>query len=86
MEIEIKVENYLKERFGPKTRLNDMKRLGEGVHGAAYLLKFSRPPEEHRLIMKSLFPLLWLMKYNCELSCFNGKTCEFDSEFWRSKG
>ncbi len=50
-----KVQNYLKERFGPATRLQDMERLGEGVHGAAYLLKFSTPDGEQRLIMKTLF-------------------------------
>jgi serine/threonine protein kinase len=36
VDIKIKVENYLKERFGPKTRLISMERLGEGVHGTAY--------------------------------------------------
>jgi hypothetical protein len=56
MDIEIKVENYLKERFGPETRLISMQRLGEGVHGAAYLLKFNNPQGENRLIMKALFP------------------------------
>jgi hypothetical protein len=56
MDIEVKVENYLKERFGPGARLEDMEPLGEGVHGAAYLLRFTTPQGEHRLIMKSLFP------------------------------
>ena len=56
MDIEIKVENYLKERFGPETRLISMERLGEGVHGAAYLLRFNNPQGENRLIMKALFP------------------------------
>ncbi len=56
MEIDIKVENYLKERFGPATRLKEMKPLGEGVHGAAYLLRFSTAQEEQCLIMKALFP------------------------------
>jgi len=56
MDIEIKVENYLKERFGPETRLISMQWLGEGVHGAAYLLKFKNPQGENRLIMKALFP------------------------------
>ncbi|MBW1801664.1 MAG: phosphotransferase [Deltaproteobacteria bacterium] len=56
MEIDVKVENYLKERFGKATRLKYMKRLGEGVHGAAYLLKFSTPHGEKHLIMKALFP------------------------------
>ncbi|MEJ2025560.1 MAG: phosphotransferase, partial [Deltaproteobacteria bacterium] len=60
MDIEAKVENYLKERFGPDTTLTAMEQLGEGIHGTAYLLKFrvpSRiPHEEIRLIMKTLFP------------------------------
>lgn len=55
MEIKAKVENYLKERFGPETRLIDMERLGEGVHGTAYLLKFNNLQGENRLIMKALF-------------------------------
>jgi len=32
-----------------------MERLGEGVHGTAYLLKFNSPPGQKRLIMKTLF-------------------------------
>jgi hypothetical protein len=56
MDIETKVENYLRQRFGPGTQLRDMRRLGEGVHGAAYLLSFSTLREEQRLIMKALFP------------------------------
>jgi hypothetical protein len=55
MELDIKVENYLKERFGPAAKLEEMQRLGEGVHGAAYMLRFSTPHEEQRLIMKTLF-------------------------------
>ena len=50
-----KVQNYLKERFGQATRLKDMERLGEGVHGTAYLIKFSTPNGEKRMIMKTLF-------------------------------
>ena len=56
MKLNLKVENYLKERFGPATRLKAMKPIGEGVHGAAYLLKFSAAHEEQCLIMKALFP------------------------------
>ncbi|MFZ0448241.1 MAG: phosphotransferase [Desulfatiglandaceae bacterium] len=56
MDIEIKVENYLKEHFGPETRLISMQWLGEGVHGAAYLLEFKNRQGENRLIMKTLFP------------------------------
>jgi hypothetical protein len=36
MDIEIKVENYLKERFGSKTSLISMERLGEGVQGTGH--------------------------------------------------
>ena len=56
MKINGKVEKYLKERFGSETKLKDMERLGEGVHGAAYLLRFSTLHEEQHLIMKTLFP------------------------------
>ncbi|MEJ2024395.1 MAG: phosphotransferase [Deltaproteobacteria bacterium] len=56
MDIEIKVEDYLKGRFGPETSLVSLQWLGEGVHGAAYLLKFKNPQGENRLIMKTLFP------------------------------
>lgn len=55
MDIRIKVENYLKERFGPETRLISMERLGEGVHGEAYRVRFTHPQGEERLIMKTLF-------------------------------
>jgi len=55
MDIGIKVENYLKERFGPKTRLISIERLGEGVHGEAYLVQFNHQEGEKRLIMKTLF-------------------------------
>ena len=54
--IEIKVENYLKERFGPDAHLISMERIGEGVHGGAYLLKWAKGRVETRLIVKSLFP------------------------------
>ncbi|MFO8163798.1 MAG: phosphotransferase family protein [Thermodesulfobacteriota bacterium] len=56
MNIKEKVENYLKEHFGARARLRNMERLGEGVHGAAYVLKFSTPQGEQHLIMKTLFP------------------------------
>ncbi|MFC1580451.1 phosphotransferase family protein [Thermodesulfobacteriota bacterium] len=55
MGIDEKVQNYLKERFGPATKLKYMDRLGEGVHGAAYLLKFSTSNGEQHLVMKTLF-------------------------------
>ena len=55
MELGVKVENYLKERFGQETRLISMEPLGEGVHGKAYLLRFHHLQGEGRLIMKTLF-------------------------------
>jgi hypothetical protein len=55
MNIENKVESYLKERFGGKTRLIAMEPLGEGVHGTAYRVRFEGPEGENRQIMKTLF-------------------------------
>lgn len=55
MDIEAKVENYLKERFGPQTRLAALTPLGEGVHGTAYRVTFQTPHGQRRLIMKTLF-------------------------------
>ena len=55
MDINAKVENYLKERFGTETRLICMEPLGEGVHGTAYRVTFQKPQGESRLIMKTLF-------------------------------
>jgi hypothetical protein len=56
MKIDTKVENYLKERFGPTTRLKAMERLGEWIHGDAYLIEIGMPRGDKRLIMKTLFP------------------------------
>ena len=56
MRINTKVTAYLKEHFGPDTRLIGMERLGKGMHGVAYLIKFRTGSEEKRLIMKTLFP------------------------------
>jgi hypothetical protein len=56
MRIEDKVQEYLKERFGPESRLRGLERLGKGLHGAGYLVRFSSADGEKRLIMKSLFP------------------------------
>ena len=56
MKIATKLEEYLKERFGPETKLRDMEPLGEGVHGRAFLIRFSTPQREEHLIMKALFP------------------------------
>lgn len=56
MDIQKKVESYLKENIGPGVRLSEMEPMGEGVHGTAYLLRFSTPNGEQHLIMKTLFP------------------------------
>ena len=55
MHLNLKVKNYLKECFGPETRLTGIQRLGEGIHGVAYLLRFMNSHEEKRLIIKTLF-------------------------------
>jgi aminoglycoside phosphotransferase (APT) family kinase protein len=55
MNIETKVENYLKERFGSETRLISMEPLGEGVHGTAYRVRYKSREGENRQIMKTLF-------------------------------
>jgi hypothetical protein len=55
MEIQTKVENYLKERFGPETRLVSMERLGEGVHGTAWRVSYRHAGGRDRMIMKTLF-------------------------------
>jgi hypothetical protein len=55
MDIDAKVEGYLKDRFGSGTRLLAMDRLGEGVHGTAYRVRFQTGEAENRLIMKTLF-------------------------------
>jgi hypothetical protein len=56
MDFEKKVENYLKEQFGPGVRLKGMERRGKGTHGTGYLLTFTVPGEEKQVIMKSLSP------------------------------
>jgi serine/threonine protein kinase len=56
MHLNLKVENYLKKCFGPETSLTGIQRLGKGIHGVAYLLRFMNSHEEQRLIMKTLFP------------------------------
>ncbi|MFW6147936.1 MAG: phosphotransferase [Thermodesulfobacteriota bacterium] len=56
MEIETKVQKYLKKQFGPGVRLLGMDKLGKGLHGAGYLLRYRTPDGEKSLIMKTLFP------------------------------
>ncbi|MDY6880791.1 MAG: phosphotransferase [Desulfatiglans sp.] len=56
MDINSKVEKYLREYFGQDTELTAMERLGQGMHGIAYLIKLRTAFEEKRLIMKTLFP------------------------------
>jgi hypothetical protein len=54
--MDFKVENYLKARYGKDTQVLGIDRLGEGIHGAAYLLRFMHAHKEQHLIMKTLFP------------------------------
>lgn len=56
MRIETKVQEYLKQRFGPDVRLRGMDQLGKGLHGAGCLVRFSTAAGERTLIMKTLFP------------------------------
>jgi len=56
MDFKQKVENYLKESFGPAAELAEMKPVGKGTHGTAYRLKVTTPEEEKRLIFKTLSP------------------------------
>ena len=56
MDLDEKVQGYLRRSYGIDTKLLGIEALGEGVHGVGYLIKFSTPLEEHRLIMKALFP------------------------------
>lgn len=56
MDIEKKLEDYLKNRFGPSARLNSLERLGEGVHGTGFRVSFHTPEGEDHLVMKTLFP------------------------------
>jgi hypothetical protein len=56
MDFQQKVENYLKESFGPAAELAEMKPVGKGTHGTAYRLKVTTPEEEKRLIFKTLSP------------------------------
>ena len=56
MDFKQKVENYLKESFGPAAELAEMNPVGKGTHGTAYRLKVTTPEEEKRLIFKTLSP------------------------------
>ena len=56
MKMDMKIRNYLKECFGPETNFMDIQRIGKGIHGVAYRLKFKGSREEKHLIMKTIFP------------------------------
>jgi hypothetical protein len=56
MDLQEKVENYLKEYFDPEAILTDMNCLGKGLHGIAYRITFSVPGASKNLIMKTLYP------------------------------
>jgi len=56
MNIEEKLEAYLRNRFDPGARLISVEQLGEGVHGVGFRVLYRTPKGEDRLVMKSLFP------------------------------
>ena len=56
MQFDSKIQDYLRERFGPETTLEGMERLGKGVHGTAFRLRFTTPRGRRQLILKTLFP------------------------------
>jgi hypothetical protein len=49
MKIDAKVQEHLKERFGPESELHGLERLGKGLHGAGYLVRFRTSEGERRL-------------------------------------
>ncbi len=53
MEIEKKMEGYLKEKFGA-VKINEFKKLGKGVYGVAYLIDFDTPKGKKRLVLKQM--------------------------------
>ena len=63
MHLNLKVENYLKKCFRPETSLTGIQRLGEGIHGVSYLLRFMNSHEKKRLIMKTLLPAAIAMSW-----------------------
>ena len=56
MHRDTKVQKYLRRSYGQNTQLLGIEPLREGVHGAAYRVKFTTPHEERTFIMKALFP------------------------------
>jgi hypothetical protein len=56
MGMKAKIEKFLKGKYGQDCRLLSVERIGTGIHGTAYLLKFRHDGGERRLIMKTLFP------------------------------
>jgi len=50
MDLEHKIDNYLKERFEPAASLISLEPLDEGVHGTVYRIAFSTPDGKKRLI------------------------------------
>jgi len=56
MDLKDKVSHYLKRLYGPEAELREMERTGKGIHGTGYLLTFTMPEGERRIIMKSLSP------------------------------
>lgn len=56
MEIDAKVQDYLRQHYGPETKLTGLEPVGKGVHGTAYRMDFRWRSEKKRLIMKTLAP------------------------------
>jgi hypothetical protein len=56
MPMDAKIQKYLKKRYGRNTKLLGIDRLGKGIHGTAYRLRFENSHKEQHLIMKTLFP------------------------------
>jgi len=56
MQFKKKIEDYLKDHFGYEATLKGIERLGKGVHGTAFRIKFNISTQEKRLIIKTLFP------------------------------
>jgi aminoglycoside phosphotransferase family enzyme len=54
--MDAKIQKYLKKRYGRNTKLLGIDRLGKGIHGTAYRLRFENSHKEQHLIMKTLFP------------------------------
>ena len=55
IELEKKIKDYLKNKFGKKIEDLKISELGKGVLGTGFLLEFKADDKKERLILKSLF-------------------------------